>query len=254
MKNSFPPALVDRLFLLGGKETETKEKKQILNQFERQFQAQNWILTEFAHELRTPLALLKNYFETFETDADHKAPGLRILESAFSLLDQTATLLHHPEESPTPFTLLSMPDLVAEVVDQFRPLAPKHQMVFHPPKRLIQIRGDEHKIRELIKILLENAIKYTPPGGLIDLYCTSSRTNMILKVQDTGEGVDKSWQKKIFQPFFRASTSQSGAGLGLAIAKKITEAHSGSIGVLSSRGRGSCFWVKVGLAESKETD
>ena len=94
--------------------------------------------------------------------------------------------------------------------------------------------------------LLSNAIRYTPPGGAVKLSVAQNGKVARFEVQDSGAGISPDHQKRIFEKFFRVpGSSPEGAGLGLAIAREIVEAHRGEIGVESEAGKGSTFWFTV---------
>ena len=111
-------------------------------------------------------------------------------------------------------------------------------------------------MRRLLYNLIENAIKYTPRDGRVDLQVESSRDrkSVTLQVRDSGPGIAPEHLQHIFERFYRAEatrpryTSSSGSGLGLAIAKTIVDNHGGKIGVSSQLGEGTTFWVRLPAA------
>ena len=104
----------------------------------------------------------------------------------------------------------------------------------------------------LLNILLDNAVKYTPSAGSIELALEAKNGNAVIAVRDTGIGISDEDQSRIFERFYRADKARSrelgGAGLGLAIAQWIVEQHKGSIAVVSSPGKGSEFIVELPIA------
>jgi signal transduction histidine kinase len=113
-------------------------------------------------------------------------------------------------------------------------------------------RADRARLAQVIDNLLSNALKFTPPGGRVELRTALRGREVALEVSDTGMGISPAEQSRLFERFYRTSgaTRQSipGTGLGLAIAKMIVEAHGGRIGVESEEGRGSTFEVVLPLA------
>ena len=107
--------------------------------------------------------------------------------------------------------------------------------------------GDEARIKQLITILIDNAIKYTPEGGNVILDLNGDESTIELSVIDTGEGIGKEHLDKVFERFYRVEKSRSrnfgGSGLGLSIAECIVNEHNGNISVTSSLGKGSIFKV-----------
>jgi signal transduction histidine kinase len=104
--------------------------------------------------------------------------------------------------------------------------------------------GDAQGIKRLLSILLENATKYTPPGGWVTLCATATREHADISVRDSGIGIDPEFKGRIFDRFFRVATggpSRAGSGLGLSLAKWIAERHGTQLCVESTPGHGSCF-------------
>jgi signal transduction histidine kinase len=108
-----------------------------------------------------------------------------------------------------------------------------------------EIRGDRASLRRLIWTLLDNAIKYTPEGGRVDVLLEGNETQVRLRVRDTGVGIPAHLLPRVFERFFRAdpARSQTGTGLGLAIAKWIADVHQAELAVESEPGAGSVFTV-----------
>ncbi|MGH7654797.1 MAG: sensor histidine kinase [Gemmatimonadaceae bacterium] len=115
----------------------------------------------------------------------------------------------------------------------------------------LRIEGDEDWLRQLVDNLLENAIKFSPPGGEVEVGAAASGGRLILSVADRGPGVEPSHAKRIFDRFYQTAAGRSvsgrGAGLGLAICREVARAHGGRISVVSRRGGGSVFVVNLPL-------
>jgi signal transduction histidine kinase len=118
----------------------------------------------------------------------------------------------------------------------------------------IRIQGDAVRLKQLLLNLIDNALKYTPPRGQVTLTLTKKEGDAVLTVKDNGIGIPRKDQAKIFERFYRVERSEGtiedagGSGLGLSIAKWITEAHNGSIEVKSREGRGSIFIVRLPIS------
>jgi signal transduction histidine kinase len=113
-----------------------------------------------------------------------------------------------------------------------------------------EIVGDERKIKQVLINLLSNAVKFTPPGGRVTVCAMrDGEAGVRIEVRDTGRGIRPEDQTIIFEEFRQASgdyaQKQEGTGLGLALSKRLVEAHGGSIGVVSALGQGSCFWFTL---------
>jgi signal transduction histidine kinase len=111
----------------------------------------------------------------------------------------------------------------------------------------VEVTGDRQRLQRMMANLLDNAIKYTPVGGRISVSVRGSAETVILAVSDTGIGIAEQDFPRIFERFYRGdrSRSRAGSGLGLSLARAIVLAHSGSIAVSSSPGKGSTFAVTL---------
>jgi signal transduction histidine kinase len=120
----------------------------------------------------------------------------------------------------------------------------------HAPATLVA-EGDPERLSQLLYILLDNAIKYTPNGGQVQLFLSAEGQQLCIKVQDTGIGIKPEDYNHIFERFYRADKSRSrqmgGHGLGLSIAKWIVETHGGNIQLESEVGKGSTFVIRIPL-------
>jgi two-component system phosphate regulon sensor histidine kinase PhoR len=119
------------------------------------------------------------------------------------------------------------------------------------------VPGDVRLLQEAVQNLLDNAVRYTPPGGRIRVHAEAVRGEVLLSVSDTGVGIPRADQQRVFERFYRADAARSresgGTGLGLAIAKHLVEAHGGRIRVESELGRGSTFTVSLPLGPASGT-
>jgi signal transduction histidine kinase len=122
----------------------------------------------------------------------------------------------------------------------------------------VNVEGDRARIKQVMVNLLDNAIKYTPPGGSINLNVKARDGKAVIEVADTGIGIPIAALPHIFERFFRVDQARSrdagGAGLGLAIVKSICAAHGGHVGVESREGQGSHFRVELPLARLRKID
>jgi signal transduction histidine kinase len=108
------------------------------------------------------------------------------------------------------------------------------------------VLADSERVRAVFSNLLANGLRHTPEGGRITVAATPGEKEVRFAVTDTGEGIAPEYHERVFERFFRVPGRQGGAaGMGLAIAKEIVEAHGGHIGVESAPGKGATFWFTL---------
>lgn len=147
---------------------------------------------------------------------------------------------------------VSLADIATEAYEKVASLAEKKSIQFKNRFEKIIISGEKHSLVELFVILLDNAIKYSPPKSEISVTIIRKGKSAEIKVADSGIGIKASELPYIFNRFYRADVSRSkervdGYGLGLSIAKSIVELHGGEISATSTPGKGSEFRVKLPL-------
>jgi signal transduction histidine kinase len=147
---------------------------------------------------------------------------------------------------------IDLATLVRESVEQYRPLAPDHELTAAIPGPAIMVEGDAMRLGQVLSNLLSNAIKYSPKAGPIKITLEADDAYAIVAVSDQGIGIQPQEYEQIFEPFRRTGASRDlvpGVGLGLSIARRIVEAHGGRIEITSKPGCGSTF--RVYLPRSK---
>jgi signal transduction histidine kinase len=142
---------------------------------------------------------------------------------------------------------LDLGSLTAEIVGRHRPSATEKGIVLAHAASSGLVRGDRRQLGRVVTNLVGNAVKYTPGGGRIDVAVTSTASNVMLSVQDTGYGVPADDVARLFTKYARFHRDRAipGTGLGLYLSKAIVEAHGGSVRATSELGRGSIFTVQL---------
>jgi heavy metal sensor kinase len=225
------------------------------------FQEVRQFTADASHELQTPLTILKGEIEVGLRSPRRPEEYQAILRSALEETDRIARLVEG-------LLLLSRSDagvlrmdrrpvdlknLIEEVIQQVQPLAGLHSIKLRTgPLELAEIQGDPDHLRRLLRNLVDNGIKYTPSGGRVEISLRRDEKFAIVQVSDTGIGIAKEDQEKVFRRFYRTAAAraqgESGAGLGLAIARSIVEAHGGRIQVESAVSKGSLFTILLPLS------
>jgi heavy metal sensor kinase len=215
-----------------------------------------------SHELRTPLTILHCDLEAIIqkpklTEEVREAIGSALTETErlAKIIDSLlATARLDAGEACIDKARLDLSDLTFEIVEQMRLLAEDKDVVLtFQANEKISIVGDAARLKQVIVNLLDNAIKYTPAAGSIDVLVAVDNGKAILTVADTGMGIAAESLPHIFERFYRADKARTrqlgGTGLGLSIVKSICLAHGGYVYVQSEEGKGSAFRVELPLAD-----
>jgi signal transduction histidine kinase len=233
----------------------------------RSWQRQQDFVADASHELRTPLAVLQvnlelvkgNPDETVASQAKWLDNSLLEMKRMSKLVDDLLFLARADSHQQT-LEIKSFPLNMAlqEVSESFRPLAANKGVHLESSFASNTIySGDENRLKQLIVILLDNALKHTPPGGQITLDLQNWGTLVEIIVSDNGDGIEPEHLAKIFERFYRVDKSRSqnkgGIGLGLSIADWIIKSHHGRVKVSSSPGKGTTFVVSLPKG-NKETE
>lgn len=232
------------------------------------FEKQQQFVADASHELRTPLSVMLSSIDAIEMTVDTKKNKFteKLITNMRSevkhmtrLVSDLLTIARSDSANlKQTFKTFNVLPLVEQVVHSIELIAKEKNIHIHlDTTESITIQGDPKKLTQLLYILLDNGIKYTPPNGhiyislLIDSY--KNNPTMFIKVRDTGIGIRPEDCNYIFDRFYRADKSRSrktgGHGLGLAIAKLIVEAHSGTIEVSSELNQGSTFIIRIPLSK-----
>jgi two-component system OmpR family sensor kinase len=226
--------------------------------------SQRDFVANVSHELRTPLTSIQGFAQaildgTASQSADiHRAAAVISTESArmqrlvddlleLTRLDSGGIALH---KQP-----IDTSSLIREVVQKIKPLAENAQITISENlTEKIVVDGDYDRLIQVFNNLLDNAVKYTSPGGKVKISSAPEKGFAKITVSDTGVGIPPNEMNRIFERFYRVDKSRKvehskGSGLGLSIAKQIVHAHHGSIEVKSELGKGSQFIIRLPLAE-----
>lgn len=215
-------------------------------------------IANVSHELRTPLTSIIGFLEALldgvQQDAAKREEFLRIIKThadRLSALIQDLLQLSQIESGDYRWRrdLVDVVGLARRSVSLVHPLAQRRQIVVRctSEAETLSVVGDEEKLTQVLVNLLDNAVKYTEPGGTVDVTVESSDARAMIRIRDTGIGIPPTDRDRIFERFYRVDRARSresgGTGLGLSIVKHIVEAHGGTVSVESRLGHGSVFTV-----------
>lgn len=232
-----------------------------LNPIKKMVDEQNRFVADASHELRTPLTSLRAEMEANLLDEKINAKDARqLIQSNLedvmrlqSLSDNLLQLAQYRKTNNKP-TMKDVPiiDVIKEAVKKVTPSAKQKDIKLTQDVTDLILKGEQQSISQLLVILLDNAIKYSPMHTSIDITVSKADHMAKISVADKGMGIDEKDIPHIFDRFYRADKSRtktdtSGYGLGLSIAKMITEMHHGTIEVKSQLGKGTAFFIHLPL-------
>jgi signal transduction histidine kinase len=225
------------------------------------FERQRRFVSDASHELRTPLSVIHASLEVLESEEGNNLDPFsrQILDDLKEETRRMSSLVTHllsiAQGDSSELRLNTedflLRDEIMKVIRQVKPLAQEKDLFLEADiSSDLPVYADKERLRQLLLILLDNALQYTPKGGGgVTVTALPEGRDVKLMVTDTGIGIPKEQQEEIFERFFRGDPSRGRgtgqAGLGLSIAKWIAEAHGGRISVQSSPGEGSTFIVRL---------
>ena len=216
------------------------------------------LVSVVSHELRTPLTSILGFTQLLRTRSlgkEDQQQYLGIVEEQarrLTTLIQDFLDLQRIEEGHLDLKqeLIDLTPLLREEAYVFDAQSARHTLKVDLPAEL-PVYGDPSRLKQVVGNLISNAIKYSPEGGEVEVAGDTSGPFVHIDIRDHGVGIPADQQDKIFTKFFRgraAAHGISGTGLGLAVSRKIVEAHGGRIGFTSAANSGSTFWVELPVA------
>lgn len=231
--------------------------RRTLQPIEESLEAQKRFTADASHELRTPLTAMQTEIEVALRDkAITKKQALQLLNSNLEevgkLKSLSEGLLHLASSGGKQMVRreLRLKKAAEAAINKWEKTAKQRRIKIKPELKEVIARGDEQSLTDLISVLLDNAIKYSPDGGVVNIKVKKSGKDALISVTDKGIGIKAEDLPRIFERFYRTDSSRSkssagGYGLGLSIAKKIADIHGGFIEVKSTPGKGSTFTVRL---------
>ena len=231
---------------------------ELLSRLDLSFESMRRFVADASHELRTPLSIIRGeadvalshdrsaaeYRESLAIVLDESRRLSRLVDDLLNLARADAGRLKLQSEE------FYLNDLLAECCRSVQSLAAARGIALEcRPAEDAPFRGDEELLRRLVMNLLDNAIRYTPPGGNVSAALEAHDSQLCIRIADTGVGISPAAAPHVFERFYRADTARSrqdgGFGLGLAIVKWIAESHHGDVALVTNTRSGSTFTVTL---------
>ncbi len=223
------------------------ELNRLLERLQRAFSVQRAFISDAAHELRSPLTALRLQLQLLDRAPDeaarHEARGRlgAAVERAIHLVEQLLALARsEPQEAVGDLQMVDLSAAAAEGIRDTHDLALSRNIdlgLDATPN--LQIKGDREGLRTLVRNLVDNAVRYTPPGGTVQVRSHTVAQDALLEVTDNGPGIAAADRERVFDRFYRrAAEQESGTGLGLAIVKAIAGRHAARVSLDQAAGGG----------------
>jgi PAS domain S-box-containing protein len=250
-----------------GTVTDIEDQKQALAAAARANCAKSDFLSSMSHELRSPLNAILGFAQLMASESPPPTPSQRasidqILRAGWHLLELINEVLDlakiesgQVSISPEP---VSLSDALRECASMIEPQAQQRgiRVSFPHVDARCHVHADRTRLKQILINLLSNAIKYNRPQGAVEVDCSTSPSDRIrVSVSDTGLGMSPQQLAQLFQPFNRLGQeagNEEGTGIGLVVARRLTELMGGAIGVESTVGQGSVFWIELNTAACPE--
>jgi PAS domain S-box-containing protein len=230
-----------------------------ITNFRKAQEMQNVFISTISHELKTPVALIKGYAGTLRREDAHW--DVAVVRDSLQVIEEEADRLTGLIENLLAASKLQaqrmqlemdevrLDQMATQVVERFRTQTDKHTFKLSFPPDFPVVNGDATRLRQVLDNLVNNAIKYSPQGGLIEVGGGVDDDAVTVFVHDEGVGLSDYEQERIFERFYRVDGALSrrtqGTGLGLYLSKAIIEAHKGRLQIKSKPGQGSTFYFTI---------
>jgi signal transduction histidine kinase len=231
---------------------ELKESQEQLLKSER-LASIGQLAASMAHEIRNPLGVIKNvsyYLKMNLPDTDEKVKKhLKILDGELATSNKIITdLLNFSSGKPPTLAKTDLSSVIENSVSRAR-IPENIEVKMRLSKKIHGLRADKEQLQRVFLNLITNAVQAMPDGGLLKINSLLEGESAVVYISDTGGGISKEDQSKIFEPLY--TTKAKGIGLGLALTKQIVDMHDGAIQVESEVGTGTKFIVKLPLPKNE---
>jgi PAS domain S-box-containing protein len=229
--------------------TQQKRSQEVINGLMQADRLKDEFIGLVSHELRTPLTVIIGALHTaMDPRVSKKDAKDLINDASFSagylsdILDNMLELSRYQSgRLSLNRNVIKIAEVAEKAINRVRQKYDTHEIILDIPDHIREANVDAVRIEQILRNLIENAIKYSPKGSRVNISVKNDDTGLIVGVKDMGIGISPEDQDKIFEPFARLNPNAPGVGLGLVVCKRLIEAHKGRIWVESQPGKGSTF-------------
>ena len=274
MKEISPNTLSDSIEIEGGGEEIqelVKSFNQMTEQLDEAFAMQRRFSASAAHELRTPITVLRTKLDVFKKKKREQREYDELVDTMETYIDRLSSiitdLLEFAETSELGETEdVSLESVVKTVVDDLKPIAQNNMINMQidiQPKAQSEVqtcivKGNTNLLYRALYNLVENAIRYNNEEGSVNITLETKGQEGVIIIADTGVGIAPEQRELVFEPFYRVNKSRSrefgGAGIGLSLVKTILKRHGASITVSENNPQGSVFTIRIPLVDAIDSD
>lgn len=225
----------------------------MIERLEISFNKQNQFISDVSHELKTPISVISGYAGLLDRwgkdDAETCDKSIQAIKNETKNMNELVSKLLYITKADTGKvslnkTKINVQELINEIIEETK-IMETNRNIYSSSNELYYIEADMGNVKELIRIFIENAIKYTTENGKIDIFSQKENGKICINIKDNGIGIAKEEQANIFDRFYRVDKSRNketgGTGLGLAIAKSIANVNGAEIRLESELNKGSNF-------------
>lgn len=234
-----------------------KTFNKMIDRLRLSFEKQNRFVSDASHELKTPIAVIRGYTDVINkwgrgNDSIFKESIQAIQSETSEMTEMIGKLLMLAKSDSNTLTLnstkFSISELLEEVTNESKVISQNHIFSFES-NTPVMVMADRLMIKQALRAIMENSIKFTPPQGSIKLECTQTDNSVVITVTDNGPGIPGHELENIFERFYRVEKSRSketgGSGLGLSIVQLIVMAHCGTVSAKSELGQGTSIIITL---------
>ncbi len=233
-----------------------KEKQLYIKKLQRLNDYKDDFMMMTSHELKTPVTVIKANLQVLHDMVSSGDADISMVEKSLANVDKLSALISElldvtkiqSGKLDLNITTVNLTGLLEDIVADIQLTTKRHKIILKQPNKLLEIKADKDRIRQVLVNMLNNAVKYSPGANEVVIETTVKENGVIVKVKDYGIGIPAEDIDKIFERFYRAggvASTFAGAGVGLYIASEIIRHHGGRMWAESQKDKGSEFYVEI---------